>query len=132
MSWLYSIPAALFENDALCSSSGFIIHLGGGIFLEQEDLLNVREHAGEVNGSRSIRQPAVIRLVQHYLVAHLAAATTPRWRSRRSELRAVDHAHPGYTLCLAMKSAAGSLLIPGSSGAGTSPFTIFCRPPDSM
>src|ERR1035438_7394785 len=38
----------------------------------------------------------------------------------------------GYTLCLAIKSPAGSLLIPGSSGAGTSPFTIFCLPPDSM
>jgi hypothetical protein len=36
------------------------------------------------------------------------------------------------TLCLAMNSAVTSLLIPGASGANTSPFTIFCLPPDSM
>ncbi len=36
------------------------------------------------------------------------------------------------TLYLAIKSAAGSLLIPGASGAGTAPSTSFCFPPDSM
>ena len=40
---------------------------------------------------------------------------------------------PTYaTLCFAMKSAAGSLLIPGDSGASASPFTSFCFPPDSI
>ena len=56
----------------------------------------------------------------------IALHLTRSWRfAARNQQRSGD-------LVLGDEIAFRSLLIPGASGASTSPLTIFCFPPDSM